>query len=164
MSSILELTLGIMTSLGGFVDIGELVFAVDAGAKFGFGLLWVVALGTVGIVIFGEMAGRIAAVRKTPAFEVVREHYGFGRALGVLVASNFVNALTRAAEVGGMAIVFQLVFGTDFRLMLLAAAGLLMTVVFVLPFRWIERVFGLFGLMLLVYAVAAVALEPDWGR
>jgi Mn2+/Fe2+ NRAMP family transporter len=163
-SNILELALGIMTALGGFVDIGELVFAVAAGAKFGVALLWVVVVGTVGIALFGEMSGRIAAVLKKPAFEVVRDHFGYGRSLGVLVASNFVNVLTCAAEIGGLAIILQLVFAANYRLMLLAAAGLLGVTVFVLPFRWIERVFGLFGLTLLVYAVAAVKLDPDWGE
>ncbi|MDB4906910.1 MAG: natural resistance-associated macrophage protein [Gemmatimonadetes bacterium] len=164
MSSILELALGIMTALGGFVDIGELVFAVEAGAKFGYGLLWVVVTGTIGIAIFGEMSGRIAAVLKKPSFEIVRDHFGFGRALGVLIASNIVNVLTCAAEIGGLAIILQLVFGANYSLMLAAAAGLLLVTVFVLPFRWIERVFGLFGLTLLVYAVAAVQLGPDWGE
>ncbi|MBG9387619.1 Nramp family divalent metal transporter [Caenimonas sp. DR4.4] len=152
-----------MTALGGFVDIGELVFAIEAGAKFGFALLWVVVLGTVGIAIFGEMSGRIAAVLKKPAFEAVRDRFGFGPSLGVLVASNLVNILTCAAEVGGLAIILQLVFGANYRLMLLAAAGLLLLTVFLLPFRWIERVFGLAGLTLLVYAVAAVKAGPDWG-
>ena len=164
MSNVLELALGIMTALGGFVDIGELVFAVDAGAKFGFALLWVVVIGTVGIALFGEMAGRIAAVLKKPAFQIVREHFGFGRSLGVLIASNFVNVLTCAAEIGGLAIILQLLFGTNYRLMLLAAAGLLLVTVFLLPFRWIERVFGLFGLTLLVYAFAALKAQPDWGE
>src|SRR4051812_45075692 len=38
--------------------IGELVFTSQAGAHFGYRLLWVIALGTVGIVVFGEMSGR----------------------------------------------------------------------------------------------------------
>jgi Mn2+/Fe2+ NRAMP family transporter len=33
-----------------------------------------------------------------------------------------------------------------------------------MPFDWIERVFGYLGLCLLVFAVAAVKLHPDWGR
>ncbi|MBI2769823.1 MAG: Nramp family divalent metal transporter [Burkholderiales bacterium] len=162
MSNVMELALGIMTALGGFVDIGELVFALEAGAKFGYTLLWVVVAGTVGIALFGEMAGRIAAVLKKPAFEIIRDHFGFNKAIVVLVASNLVNLLTCAAEIGGMAIILQLVFGANYRLMLVAAAGLLLVTVFVLPFRWLERVFGLLGLTLLVYAVAAVQLGPDW--
>jgi manganese transport protein len=37
-------------------------------------------------------------------------------------------------------------------------------VVWVTPFEWIERIFGYGGLTLLVFAVAAIKLEPDWGR
>jgi Mn2+/Fe2+ NRAMP family transporter len=36
-------------------------------------------------------------------------------------------------------------------------------VVWVLSFEWIERIFGYGGLCLLVFAVAAYRLEPDWG-
>jgi hypothetical protein len=32
---LLELTLGIMTAIGGFVDVSELVFAAQAGSRFG---------------------------------------------------------------------------------------------------------------------------------
>ena len=45
----LELTLGIMTAVGGFVDISELVFAAKAGSTFGYALIWVFAISTVGI-------------------------------------------------------------------------------------------------------------------
>lgn len=164
MSSLLELALGVMTALGGFVDISELVFTIGGGAKFGYLLLWVVVVGTVGIALFGEMSGRIAAVLKKPTFEVVRERLGYGRALGVLLASNLVNVMTCAAEIGGIAIILQLLFPANYRLMLLAGATLLLVSVYVLRFKWIERVFGLLGLALLVYAAAAVALSPDWGE
>src|SRR4051812_41965364 len=163
MSSVLELALGIMTALGGFVDIGELVFSVGAGAKFGYLLLWVVVLGTIGIALFGEMSGRISAVLKEPTFEIVRTRFGWGPAFGVLVASNIVNVLTCAAEIGGIAVILQLVVAANYRLMLLVAATLLLITVYVLRFKWIERLFGLMGLALLVYAVAAVSLHPDWG-
>jgi manganese transport protein len=163
MSQLLDITLGIMTALGGFVDIGELVFALDAGAKFGYGLLWVVLIGTVGIAVYGEMAGRIAAVRQQPTMDAVKERLGGNFALVVLVASTVINVLTCAAEVGGLAVVLQLVGGRQYQLMAIAAAGILLVSVFLLPFRWIERVFGLLGLPLLVYVVAAVVLDPDWG-
>jgi manganese transport protein len=37
-------------------------------------------------------------------------------------------------------------------------------VLWLMPFEWIERVFGYMGLALLVFAVAAVKLNPDWGQ
>ena len=57
----LELTLGIMTAVGGFVDISELVFAARAGSAFGYALIWVFAYSTGGIIVFSEMSGRVAA-------------------------------------------------------------------------------------------------------
>jgi manganese transport protein len=164
MNSVLELTLGIMTALGGFVDVGEMVFAVQAGAKFGYLLVWAVIAGTVGIILFGEMSGRIAAVRRQPVFEVMRTELGFGLGLVVLVASVLVNLLTCAAEIGGVAVVLQLLAGAGFRAMVVLAAALLLVGVFFSPFRWIERVFGIMGLALLVYVVAALVEGPDWGE
>lgn len=164
MSSILELALGVMTALGGFVDIGELVFTIGAGAKFGYLLLWVVLVGTVGIALFGEMSGRISAVLKKPTFEIVRDRFGHDRALAVLVASNLVNVLTCAAEVGGLAIILQLLVAQNYRVMLLVAAAFLLVTTYILKFKWIERVYGLLGLFLVVYVAAALGLGPDWGE
>jgi manganese transport protein len=161
-SSVLELALGIMTALGGSVDISQLVFAISAGAKFAYLLLWVVVLGTIGIALFSEMSGRISAVLQEPTFEIVHQRFGWVPALGVLVASNVVNVLTCAAEIGGIAVILQLVVAADYRVMLLAATTVLLIAVYFLRFKWIERVFGLMGLALIVYAVAAVSLEPDW--
>ena len=162
MNSVLELTLGVMTALGGFVDVGELVFALQAGARFGYLLLWAVLLGMVGIIIFGEMSGRIAAVRQQPVFEVMRNKLGRRAGLVVLVASVLVNLLTCAAEIGGMAVIGQLLLGTGLRAMVPLAAIVLLATVFFLPFRWIERLFGLMGLALLVYLAAALIEGPDW--
>jgi manganese transport protein len=164
MSSVLELALGIMTALGGSVDISQLVFAIGAGAKFEYLLLWVVVLGTIGIALYSEMSGRISAVLKEPTFEIVRTRLGWGPAFGILVASNIVNVLTCAAELGGAAVILQMLVPTNYRLMLLAGTTLLLVTVFVLRFKWIERVFGLMGLGLIVYAVAAVSLKPDWSE
>jgi manganese transport protein len=40
--------------------------------------------------------------------------------------------------------------------------AVLLVLVWLLPFKWIERTFGLLGLTMLVFLVAAVALRPDW--
>ncbi|MGH9574013.1 MAG: hypothetical protein ACRD40_10855 [Candidatus Acidiferrales bacterium] len=48
MKKLLGVTLGIMTALGGFVDLGQIVFTTQAGALFGYQLLWAIVFGTVG--------------------------------------------------------------------------------------------------------------------
>jgi manganese transport protein len=159
-----EFFLGIMTALGGFVDIGELVFTAQAGAIFDLSLLWVIALGTLGIIAYSEMCGRIAAVVHMPVFEVIKARLGKRGALAVLVASTLVNVMTCAAEVGGIALLLRLLFGGAVWWLAPLAVAALIAMVYVLRFRWIERVFGLAGLSMLAFVVAAVALGPDWGR
>ena len=72
--------------------------------------------------------------------------------------------MTCAAEVGGVAICFQLLSGLPYRLLIPIAVLALVACSWVLPFRWLERVFGYLGLGLLVFAVAAIKLHPDWGQ
>ena len=61
MKRLLGVALGILTAIGGFVDIGDLVTNAVVGSRFGLSLVWVVAIGVVGIVLFANMSGRVAA-------------------------------------------------------------------------------------------------------
>src|SRR5689334_16247369 len=137
-----EIFLGILTAMGGFVEIGELTFTVNAGTHFGYQLLWIVGLGTIGIIVYCEMAGRIAAVRHRPVFSLIRERDGFKAGLATLVAANAVCLLTCAAEIGGVALLWQLLSDWPYRVLLLLVMTFLVMSVWLLPFEWIERVFG----------------------
>jgi Mn2+/Fe2+ NRAMP family transporter len=159
---VLEMTLGIMTALGGFVDIGELIFTVQAGAHFGYSLLWALLLATIGISLYSEMCGRIAAVKKKAVFEVVRDRLGRKLGLVTLIGSNFINIMTCAAEIGGIAVILRLLMNYSRPLMVVVAAIALIAIVMSLNFEWIERTFGIAGLLMLVFLYIAWKLHPDW--
>src|SRR5206468_9962169 len=101
MKKLLGVALGIVASLGGFVDIGDLVFGSQAGAKFGYSLLWALLVGVIGIMLYGEMSGRVAAVAKLTVFDIIRRDYPPKLGFLTLIVSNVVNLLTCAAEIGG---------------------------------------------------------------
>ena len=164
MSKVFSLALGILAAIGGFVDIGDLVFNTAAGATFGYQLMWVIPIGVVGIIVYSEMSGRVAAVSGKAVFDAVRERTGFTVGLSALLASEVVNLLTLAAEIGGVAIALQLLSGLPYRLLLVLAVAGLAVVIWTIKLDWIERIFGYGGLCLVVFAVAAVKLEPDWGK
>ena len=65
MKKIAQITLGILTAIGGFVDMGDLVANAETGARFGMNLAWVVLVGVIGIVVYAEMAGRVAAISRS---------------------------------------------------------------------------------------------------
>ena len=163
MNRIFGVALGILAAIGGFVDIGDIVFNVAAGATFGYQLLWAVVIGVGGIITYAEMCGRVAAVSGSAVMDAVRERLGFGVGLVALLAGQVVNVMTLAAEIGGVAIALQLLSGLSYRALLVLAVLGFALVLWLMPFDWIERVFGYCGLALLVFVVAAIKLHPDWG-
>jgi manganese transport protein len=164
MKKIVEIFLGILTAMGGFVEVGELVFSVNAGAKFRFALLWVLALGTIGIIAYCEMAGRIAAVKEQPVFNLVRERAGLDAGLVTLIAATMVSLLTCSAEIGGIALVWQLLSGWPYRWLIVLAFLFLLLSIWVLSFQWIERFYGLLGLLMVVFLATAVYMQPNWNQ
>ncbi|HEY0645337.1 MAG TPA: hypothetical protein VGD39_18100, partial [Nocardioides sp.] len=73
MKRVFAVALGILTAIGGFVDIGDLVTNAQVGARFGLSIAPVVVVGVVGICLFAEMSGRVAAVSGRATFDLVRE-------------------------------------------------------------------------------------------
>ncbi|WP_374945635.1 divalent metal cation transporter, partial [Agreia sp.] len=76
MRRLFAVALGILTAIGGFVDIGDLVTNAVVGSRFGLGLVWVVIVGVIGICLFAQMSGRVAAVSGRATFEIIRERLG----------------------------------------------------------------------------------------
>jgi len=148
--------------VGGFVEIGELLFSVNAGSKFHYHLLWVVVLGTIGIIVYGEMAGRIAAVMRTSVFDVIRDTIGPRLGLITLLAAVFVGVMTCAAEVGGVAMILRLLFDMPYRVLIVVTLLFFLIVIGLSNLKWIERTFGIGGLLMLIFIVTAFALHPDW--
>ena len=135
------MALGIIAAIGGFVDIGDIVFNVAAGSTFGYQLLWAVVIGVGGIITYAEMCGRVAAVSGSAVFDAVRERLGFGVGLVALVAGQLVNLMTLAAEIGGIASYSQLLAGLPYRALLVLVVWRSRSV-WLMPFGWIERCSG----------------------
>src|SRR3954451_3747659 len=106
-----------MTAVGGFVDISELVFAAKAGSMFGFALIWVFVLGTIGMSVFGEMSGRVAAIGIQSVFSLMRHRLGPQRGLLTLPGSLISTLIACAAEVGGMALILNYLTGLPYLLL-----------------------------------------------
>lgn len=58
----LEIGLGILTAIGGFVDIGDLVANAETGARFHMNLAWVVVIGVIGIVAGSAITASVYVV------------------------------------------------------------------------------------------------------
>ena len=163
MKRLFAVALGVLTAIGGFVDIGDLVTNAVVGSRFGLGLAWVVLVGVVGICVYAQMAGRVAAVSGRATFEIIRERLGPRAGLANLAASFLINLLTVTAEIGGVALALQLATSVDPLLWIPVAAFGVWIVIWRARFDLLENVTGLLGLTLIVFAVALFMLSPDWG-
>lgn len=159
---LLKLTLGIVTAIGGFVDVGNLVTSGITGARYGVALTWAVLIGTFGMTLFGEMAGRVSAVGGRAIFHAVRERLGVRTALVNVVASGLLSLLTLAAEIGGVSLVLELATGVNYIIWVPIVGLAAWLVVWRLPFSWLENVFGILGIALVVFAVALFHMHTDW--
>jgi Mn2+/Fe2+ NRAMP family transporter len=156
------IALGILTAIGGFVDIGDLVTNAQVGARFGLSLAWVVVVGVLGICVFAEMSGRVAAMSGRATFDLVRERLGPRVGLLNLFGSMAVTFLTFVAEIGGVALALQLVSSVH-ELLIIPLVGLLVwLILWRAKFSAIENILGILGLALVVFAVAVWQLGPDW--
>ena len=164
MRAVLGIALGVIAAIGGFVDIGDLVFNAQAGSAVGTPALCATPVGVVGIMVFAEMSGRIVAVSKKPNFVLVKERYGPRLSTFTLVASLVLTVLTLAAELGGLGFALNYFFDLSVSFFVLVALIAVATAIYFLPFGGIERLFGYLGLALLVYVAASLKLDPDWGE
>jgi Mn2+/Fe2+ NRAMP family transporter len=162
MKRLFAVALGVLTAIGGFVDIGDLVTNAAVGSRFGMALAWVVVIGVVGICAFAEMSGRVAAVSQRPTFDLIRERLGPRVGFANLVGSVAVTFLTFIAEIGGVALALALATSVNDLLWIPLVGLTVWLVLWRISFGAIENAFGLMGLALVIFAVAVWHLAPDW--
>ncbi|MFE1395416.1 divalent metal cation transporter [Nocardiopsis alba] len=150
-------TLGLLTAVGGFLDIGDLVANSVIGSRFGMSLAWVVPVGVVGLMIFMEMSARVVATTGRGTFDLVRERLGARVGLANLLASYLITLLTLSAQMGGIALALELASGIHYLLWVPLVGVLVWIVLWRLPFEKMEKTYGLLGLALVVFGVALEA-------
>jgi Mn2+/Fe2+ NRAMP family transporter len=160
---ILQLTLGILTSVGGFLEIGSVATAAQAGASFGYSLLWAILLGTICLIFLVEMSGRLAAVSKHTIVDATRERFGFPFFAIVTLAMVIVSFLVLVAELGGIGLSLQILTGIGFPWWAIPVSVVVWLLMWKGTFSLIENGASLLGLVTISFVVAAVKLHPDWG-
>ena len=164
MSKLLEIALGLVTGIGGFLETGSLATSAQAGASFGLQLVWAIALGAICIAFLVEMAGRLAAVSKHTLPDAMRERFGIRFFTVPLVVVVLVSFLVLASEIGGVALALQLATGIGFRWWAPVVTVAVWLLLWAHNFGVVEKGASLLGLVTLVFVVAAVKLHTPLGQ
>ncbi len=163
MTIIFDLFLGIVTSIGSFVEVGSISTAAQAGSEFGFDLLWAIAAAAFMLAVLVEMSGRLAVISKRTVAEAVRERFGIHFQSISLSTELVLDLLLLSAEIGGAAIAIKLLTGIGFQWWILPVGFAVWLLLFTCGFGIIENGIGLLGLVTLSFAYAAFQLGPDPG-
>ena len=164
MKKLMEIALGVVTSVGGFLEIGSIATAAQAGADFSFQLIWAILLGGLCIIFLVEQAGRFSAVSGRTIPDAIRERFGFNYFAFLYIVLALVSLLVLAAEIGGVCIALELATGIRFQWWTVLAAFLIWLVMWKGTFGVIEKGVSVLGLVTLCFVVGSVLIHPPWSQ
>src|ERR1044072_5183426 len=160
MKKIFEIALGIVTSVGGFLEIGSIATAAQEGADFSFQLIWAIVLGGLCIIFLLAQAGRFSAVSGRTIPDAIRERFGFNYFAFLYLVLALVTLLVLAAEIGVVCIALELATGIYFQWWTVPAALLIWLVMWKGTFGVIEKGVSVLGLVTLCFVVGAILIHP----
>src|SRR5438270_3489054 len=142
-------------------DPGGILTYSQAGAKFGYALLWTLIPITIALIIVQEMAARMGAVTGKGLSDLIREEFGFRATfftMFILGLADFGNIMSEFAGVAaGMGL-----FGVSKYIAVPVAAGLVWFMVVKNSYKPFERILIIFSMLYFSYAISALFAHPDW--
>ena len=162
MKNLTKIGLGILTSVGGYLEVGSIGTALQAGANFRYELLWALLVGTVCIAFLVEMTGRLAAVSHHTVIDAMRKRFGFRFQAWPLAAQVVVDLFVLASELGGASLALELATNVSMRIWVIPIALGVWALLWFGTFDMIEHGVAVLGLVTLCFVVAAIKLGPDW--
>lgn len=149
-----------------YIDPGNFATNIQAGASFGYMLLWVVLVANLIAMLFQALSAKLGIVTGRSLAECSREHFPPWLVWPMWVASEIAAMATDLAEILGAAIGISLLFGIGLMSSVLAT-GIVTYVLLMLQrrgFRPVELMIGGFiALIALAYLIELLIAPVDWG-
>ncbi|HPX65700.1 MAG TPA: Nramp family divalent metal transporter [Anaerolineaceae bacterium] len=131
-----------------------------AGATYGYKLIWVILVITIGEVVL-EMAARMGAVTGKGTADLIRERFGVKISTLAMLLLIIANLATTVAQFAGVAAAGEL-FGISRYISVPIAAVVMTFIVLKAEYKYVERVLLVLCLASLSYVVAVFTVKPDW--
>ena len=148
-----------------YMDPGNFATNIQAGAQYGYLLLWVVVASNLMAMLIQSLAAKLGIATGHNLAELCRLHYPRSVVWGMWVVMEIVAMATDLAEFVGAAVGFNLLLGIP----LFAAALLTAGITFLLlsierfGFRPLEAVISVMvGVVAVGYLVETILDRPDW--
>lgn len=142
-------------------DPGGILTYSQAGAEFGYQLLWTLIPTTIALIVIQEMAARMGAITGKGLSDLIREEFGLRATfftMLVLGLADFGNIISEFAGLAsGMGI-----FGISKYIVVPIGAAAVWALIVHGRYKPVERVLILASLAYFTYPVSAFLAKPDW--
>ncbi len=142
-------------------DAGGISTYSQAGAQFGYTLLWSLIPMTIALYVSEEMCARMGVVTGKGLSDLIREEFGFRSTFFVMVAALFVDLFNTVAEFSGVAEASEIMHVSRYVSVPLAAIAVWLLVVYG-SYRIVEKIFLVACGFYLSYVLSAFLAKPDW--
>jgi len=142
-------------------DAGGISTYAQAGAQYGYALLWSLIPMTIALYVTEEMCARMGVITGKGLSDLIREEFGFRPTFFVMVTGFFVDLANVVAEFAGVAAAMQ-IFGVSKYIAVPIAAIIVWVLVLRGTYRQVEVIFFAACGFYLAYVLSAVLAKPDW--
>jgi len=142
-------------------DAGGISVYSQAGAQFGYLLLWSLIPMTIALYVTEEMCARMGVVTGKGLSDLVREEFGFRPTFFLMFAGLLVDLGNTVAEFAGIAAASEIFHVSRYISVPLAALAVWLLVVRG-NYRQVEKIFMVACGFYLTYFISAVLAKPDW--
>jgi NRAMP (natural resistance-associated macrophage protein)-like metal ion transporter len=142
-------------------DAGGISVYTQAGAQYGYALLWALIPMTIALYVTEEMCARMGVITGKGLSDLIREEFGFRSTFFVMVIGFFVDLANVVAEFAGVAASMQ-IFHVNKYIAVPVAAIIVWVLVLRGTYRQVEVVFLFACVLYLSYLFSAFFAKPDW--
>src|SRR5579872_5978680 len=142
-------------------DVGGILTYSQAGAKYGYALLWTLIPTTIALIVVQEMAARMGAVTGKGLSDLIREEFGLRMTFFTMLVLGLADLGNIASEFAGLASGLEL-FGVSKYISVPLGAALVWTVIVRGRYKPVERILLVLSIIYFAYPVSAFLARPDW--
>jgi NRAMP (natural resistance-associated macrophage protein)-like metal ion transporter len=142
-------------------DANGILTLSQAGAQFGYTLLWTVIPVTLALIVVQEMCARMGVVTGKGLSDLIREEFGLRMTFFMMILLVIVNYGNVVGEFSGIAGSMQL-FHISKYLSVPVCAVIVWLLVVKGDYKSVEKVFMVASVLYLSYIVSGVLSGPDW--
>jgi NRAMP (natural resistance-associated macrophage protein)-like metal ion transporter len=142
-------------------DAGGILTYSQAGAQFGYTLLWTMIPITIALIVVQEMCARMGVVTGKGLSDLIREEFGLRITFVIMILLIIVNFTNVITEFSGIAGSMQL-FHVSKYVSVPICAFIVWALVVKGDYKSVEKIFLIASVFYIAYIITGVLSGPDW--